>query len=111
MTLQKRSFVSASCKCRDPIDGRKAIKYSWPMETLFPKENEFTTHQQARASGHELLRRNVAEAASHLLVEEGPEALTVRRVSKALNSSTNITFTPFKAKHALPTPLSLRSPH
>ena len=77
------------------------------METLFPKENEFTTHQQARASGHELLRRNVVEAASHLLVEEGPEALKVRRVAKALNSSTKIIYTLFEGKDGLANALYL----
>src|SRR6266851_6907176 len=60
------------------VDKRSIIRYSFYrysfyMETMLPNRNEFTTHQQARAYGHELLRRNVVEAASHLLVEEGPE--------------------------------------
>lgn len=77
------------------------------METSLPKKNEFTTHQQARVSGHELLRRNVVEAASHLLVEEGPEALKVRRVARALNSSTKIIYTLFEGKDGLANALYL----
>lgn len=71
------------------------------METTLPDRNEFTTHQQARAQGHELLRRNIVEAASHLLVEEGPEALTVRRVAQMLNCSTKIIYTMFQGKDGL----------
>jgi len=77
------------------------------METKLPKSNEFTTHQEARAHGHELLQRNVVEAASHLLVAEGPEALTVRRVAKALNCSTKIIYTMFSGKDGLANALYL----
>ncbi|MBV9228459.1 MAG: TetR/AcrR family transcriptional regulator [Chloroflexi bacterium] len=77
------------------------------METMLPNGNEFTTHQQARAYGHELLRRNVVEAASHLLVEEGPEALTVRRVAQTLNCSTKIIYTMFEGKDGLANALYL----
>lgn len=77
------------------------------METTLPDGNDFTTHQQARAYGHELLRRNVVEAASHLLVEEGPEALTVRRVANALHCSTKIIYTLFQGKDGLANALYL----
>ena len=77
------------------------------METTLPNRNYFTTHRQARAYGHELLRRNVVEAASHLLVEEGPEALTVRRVAQKLNCSTKIIYTMFQGKDGLANALYL----
>ncbi|HEY1350891.1 MAG TPA: TetR/AcrR family transcriptional regulator [Ktedonobacteraceae bacterium] len=71
------------------------------METTLPEGNNFATHKQARAQGHELLRRNVVEAASRLLVEEGPEALTVRRVAQLLKCSTKIIYTLFAGKDGL----------
>lgn len=77
------------------------------METALPGSNDFTTYQEARASGQELLRRNVVEAASHLLVVEGPEALTVRRLAKALNCSTKIIYTMFAGKDGLANALYL----
>lgn len=74
---------------------------------MLPDSNEFTSHQEARAYGHELLRRNVVEAASHLLVAEGPEALTVRRIAKTLNCSTKIIYTMFEGKDGLANALYL----
>lgn len=68
---------------------------------MLPKGNSFATHEQARARGHELLRRNVVEAASRLLIDEGPEALTVRRVAQLLNCSTKIIYTLFAGKDGL----------
>lgn len=71
------------------------------METTLPKRNKITTHWQAREQGHELLRRNVVEAASRLLVEEGPDALTVRRIARELECSTKIIYTLFQGKEGL----------
>jgi AcrR family transcriptional regulator len=71
------------------------------METLLPDQNGIATHQQVRAYGHELLRRNVVEAADQLLREEGPDALTVRRVAKKLDCSTKIIYTMFQGKDGL----------
>lgn len=71
------------------------------METSLPEENAITTYRQVRAHGHELLRRNVIEAACRLLREEGPEALTVRRVAQTLDCSTKIIYTMFKRKDGL----------
>jgi AcrR family transcriptional regulator len=68
---------------------------------MLPKENGFATHKQARAQGHELLQRNVVEAASRLLVEEGPDALTVRHVAQLLRCSTKIIYTLFAGKDGL----------
>lgn len=71
------------------------------METMLPDRNGITTHRQARAYGHELLRRNVIDAAAQLLREEGPEALTVRHVAETLDCSTKIIYTMFKGKDGL----------
>ncbi|HET8847022.1 MAG TPA: WHG domain-containing protein [Ktedonobacteraceae bacterium] len=81
--------------------------YSFLMETTLPEGNDFTTHQQARAHGQEILRRNVVEAASHLLINGGPEALTVRRVAQKLNCSTKIIYTMFQGKDGLANALYL----
>ena len=89
------------------LDKRGNIGYILSMETKLPDRNNVTTHQQARAYGHELLRRNVVEAASYLLVEEGPEALTVRRVAERLNCSTKIIYTMFQGKDGLANALYL----
>ena len=77
------------------------------METMLPKRDDITTHRQARAYSHELLRRNVIEAASRLLVEEGLDALTVRRVAEKLDCSTKIIYTLFEGKDGLANALYL----
>lgn len=77
------------------------------METTLPEQNAIATHRQVRAYGHELLRRNVIEAASQLLRTEGAEALTVRRVAQMLDCSTKIVYTMFKGKDGLANALYL----
>jgi AcrR family transcriptional regulator len=54
-----------------------------------------------RTYSHELLRRNVIEAASRLLIQEGPDALTVRRIARELECSTKIIYTMFHGKEGL----------
>jgi AcrR family transcriptional regulator len=71
------------------------------METSLPDRNDIATHRQMRVRADELLRRNVVEAAGQLLREEGPDALTVRRVAKQLECSTKIIYTIFKGKDGL----------
>ena len=77
------------------------------METLLPDRDNITTHRQAKAYSQELLRRNVVEAASRLLVQEGPDALTVRRIAKELDCSTKIIYTMFQGKDGLANALYL----
>jgi AcrR family transcriptional regulator len=86
---------------RKSLDKAGIITYSFYMETALPKENIITTHHEAREQGHELLRRNVVEAASRLLVQEGPDALTVRRIAQELACSTKVIYTMFKGKDGL----------
>lgn len=69
------------------------------METPLPKRNRITyTYQETREQGRDLLRRNVIETASRLLVQEGPDALTVRRIAQELDCSTKILYTMFHGK-------------
>lgn len=83
------------------LDKRRGKQYIYCMETSLPEQNSIATHRQVRAYGHELLRRNVIEAACRLLREEGPESLTVRRVAQTLDCSTKIIYTMFKGKDGL----------
>lgn len=71
------------------------------METTLPKRNSVLSHRQVREQGHELLRRNVVEAASRLIMEEGPDALTVRRIAQELECSTKVIYTIFQGKEGL----------
>ena len=71
------------------------------METSLPEQNERATYRQVRAYGQDLLRRNVIETAARLLLEDGPEALTVRRLAEKLECSTKIIYTMFKGKDGL----------
>ena len=62
------------------------------------RNNTPVTYKQAREQGRELLRRNVIETASLLLMQEGPDALTVRRIAQELDCSTKILYTIFHGK-------------
>lgn len=71
------------------------------METVLPKRNAITTRSQAREQGQYLLRRSIVEAADRLLTQEGPDALTVRRIAQELECSTKIIYTMFRGKNGL----------
>lgn len=60
-----------------------------------------TTRSQAREQGQHLLRRSIVDAADRLLTQEGPDALTVRRIAQELECSTKIIYTMFRAKTGL----------
>src|SRR5262245_11598334 len=70
-------------------------------ETMLPKENDGTSHPQARAQTREMLRRNAVQAASQILIREGAGALTVRRVAQELECSTKVIYTLFGGKDGL----------
>jgi AcrR family transcriptional regulator len=59
------------------------------------------TYQEARLQNNENLRKLVVDAAATLLQEEGPEAVTVRRVSQKMNCSTKIIYSLFVNKEGL----------
>jgi AcrR family transcriptional regulator len=62
---------------------------------------ERTPYQLAQRHGQEVLRRTVLDAASRLLVAEGPQALTMRRVAGAVGCSTTVLYTAFGSKDGL----------
>jgi AcrR family transcriptional regulator len=58
-------------------------------------------YELARRQGQEALRRVLLDAAGRLLVEEGPGALTMRRVAAAVGCSTTVLYTLFGGKVGL----------
>lgn len=58
-------------------------------------------YSRAQEQGQEVLRRTILDAASQLLVEEGPQALTMRRVAAAVGCSTTVLYTMFGDKGGL----------
>ncbi|MDN4604658.1 TetR/AcrR family transcriptional regulator [Paenibacillus sp. F6_3S_P_1C] len=59
------------------------------------------TYQEARLQNTENLRKLVVDAAAAILQEEGPEAVTVRRVSQKMGCSTKIIYNLFVNKEGL----------
>ncbi|WP_340026418.1 TetR/AcrR family transcriptional regulator [Paenibacillus sp. FSL K6-1096] len=59
------------------------------------------TYQEARLQNTENLRKHVVDAAAVILQEEGPEAVTVRRVSQKMGCSTKIIYSLFVNKEGL----------
>lgn len=58
-------------------------------------------HWDLRQQSAAALRANVVLTASQLLVSEGPEALTVRRLAEKLGCSTKVLYTNFKGKYGI----------
>jgi AcrR family transcriptional regulator len=58
-------------------------------------------YQLAQRQGQEALRRTLLDAASALLLAEGPGALTMRRVAGAVGCSTTVLYTMFGGKEGL----------
>lgn len=59
------------------------------------------TYKEARLQNNENLRKLVVDAAATLLQEEGPEAVTVRRVAQTMDCSTKIIYSLFVNKEGL----------
>lgn len=68
-----------------------------------------TDVRSARENLREDVRRSVLLAAAQILLEEGPTALTVRRVADAVNASTKVVYTLFGGKDGLLDALYLHS--
>jgi AcrR family transcriptional regulator len=60
-----------------------------------------TAYARARDRGTETLRRALLDTASRLLVKEGPQALTMRRVAAAAGCSTTVLYTIFGGKSGI----------
>ena len=57
-----------------------------------------TPYARALDRGRDALRRALLDAASRLLTDEGPEALTMRRIAAAVGCSTTVLYTQFENK-------------
>ncbi len=68
------------------------------MKPTKPKAVDF---RQAQGALRETLRQGMLDAAIRLLTEEGPAALTVRRVADAVNCSTTLLYSLFGGKDGL----------
>jgi AcrR family transcriptional regulator len=60
-----------------------------------------TDYRRAKERGREALRLGILDAAGRLLVEEGPQALSMRRVAREVNASTQVLYTMFGGKDGL----------
>lgn len=60
-----------------------------------------TVYARARDRGSETLRRALLDTASRLLVKEGPQALTMRRVATTAGCSTTVLYTTFGGKDGI----------
>jgi AcrR family transcriptional regulator len=60
-----------------------------------------TAYAKARERGSEALRRALLDTASRLLVKEGAQALTMRRVAAAAGCSTTVLYTTFGSKNGI----------
>ncbi|MFI7124384.1 TetR/AcrR family transcriptional regulator [Nonomuraea sp. NPDC050153] len=60
-----------------------------------------TAYQQAQQEGQSVVRAAILDVATHLLVAEGPAALTVRRISGEVGCSTKVIYTLFGGKDGL----------
>lgn len=60
-----------------------------------------TDYREEHLRGREALRRGLLDAAGRLLVEEGPGALSMRRISRQVNCSTKVLYTMFGGKREL----------
>ncbi|WP_327583047.1 TetR/AcrR family transcriptional regulator [Nonomuraea sp. NBC_00507] len=60
-----------------------------------------TAYQQAQQEGQDVVRAAILDAATRLLVTEGPAALTVRRIAGEVGCSTKVIYTLFGGKDGL----------
>ena len=64
-------------------------------------------YAQAMAQGQDALRRALLDAASRLLTEKGPQALSMRLIAQEVGCSTTVLYTVFKNKQRLANALYL----
>ncbi|MGN9780306.1 TetR/AcrR family transcriptional regulator [Nonomuraea sp. ZG12] len=60
-----------------------------------------TAYQQAQREGQDVVRAAVLDAATRLLIDEGPASLTVRRIAAEVGCSTKVIYTLFGGKDGL----------
>ena len=66
-----------------------------------------TDYRRAKERGREALRLGILDAAGRLLAEEGPQALSMRRLAREVNASTQVLYTMFGGKDGLANELFL----
>jgi AcrR family transcriptional regulator len=66
-----------------------------------------TDYRRAKEESRVALRLGILDAAGRLLVEEGPQALSMRRVAREVNASTQVLYTMFGGKDGLANELFL----
>jgi AcrR family transcriptional regulator len=71
------------------------------------RKNPVVDFRQAQEELRQTLRQGMLDAATRLLSEEGPAALTVRRVAEAVNCSTTLLYSLFGGKDGLANELYL----
>ncbi|OXM84337.1 TetR/AcrR family transcriptional regulator [Paenibacillus rigui] len=72
-----------------------------PDSSSLASTRKVKTYQEARLQNIENLRKLVVDAAAALLQEEGPEAVTVRKVAQKMDCSTKIIYSLFVNKEGL----------
>jgi AcrR family transcriptional regulator len=60
-----------------------------------------SAYERGRAEGEAALRTSLLDVASDLLVNDGSDALTMRRVAKAAGCSTTVLYRLFEGKHGI----------
>jgi AcrR family transcriptional regulator len=60
-----------------------------------------SAYRQAQQEGQSVVRTAILDAAKHLLIAEGPAALTMRRISGEVGCSTKVIYTLFGGKEGL----------
>jgi AcrR family transcriptional regulator len=83
-----------------------ASKAPKPSESAHTAVVDF---RQAQEHLRDSLRQGMLEAATRLLTEEGPSALTVRRIAEAVNCSTTLLYSFFGGKDGLSNELYLEA--
>lgn len=78
-----------------------------PVLSMKSKKTPVVDFRQAQEELRETLRQGMLDAATRLLTEEGPSALTVRRVAEAVNCSTTLLYSLFGGKDGLANELYL----
>ncbi|WP_158597832.1 TetR/AcrR family transcriptional regulator [Noviherbaspirillum saxi] len=71
------------------------------------KKTQVVDFRQAQEALRDTLRQGMLDAATRLLTEEGPAAMTVRRVADAVNCSTTLLYSLFGGKDGLANELYL----
>lgn len=72
-----------------------------------PTKSRVVDFRQAQGELRDTLRQGMLDAATRLLTDEGPAALTVRRVAEAVNCSTTLLYSLFGGKDGLANELYL----